>query len=225
MSLASLNVPERYRNGIVQVAKLSEDGYSQLLAALKKAPEFSTRKELLAWLKGETPATAAAAIYQIIIALSSMLRVQRGAKVSRDDFAQDVWDSLAEDAPESIGGLDGKVLRERIAELLANNSLDIASSRVNHIRSEVERSFCGVHVFTDLRPVFRDEEKESRVTELVAIHNFQIAYHDGMGKHHEFYLSLDAEDLKTLKKAIIDAENKTKTLQELLKPVSVSFHE
>ena len=205
------------------MGRLSDESYQQLLIALTNAPECRTRQELLAWLKDETKLIPTKNREQIICALSPMLRVQRSAKVTTQRFAQDVWNSLTENSPQLAKGVDGEVFQRRIADLLKQNSLDLASSRVSAARTDVEKLFCKVRAFTDLRPVFR-EDVSSPVTEMVILHNFQFGYHDGMGKHHEFYLTLDTSDLRALKEVVSEAEKRAEILTELMKPTSISMH-
>ena len=45
-----------------------------------------------------------------------------------------------------------------------------------------------------------------------------------MGKHREFYISLDANDLNSLKKAIAETEKKVQTLEKMLAKSNVSLH-
>lgn len=146
-----------------------------------------------------------------------MFRVQRNAGVSVSAFASDVWDSLASAA------IDRGLFLSRISLLLEESALDLVSSRIGDVKREVERNFCKVRIFTDLRPAF-GKDSEELPADLAVIHNFQIGYHDGMQKHLAFYISLDGADLEELKKAIAEAETRAKTLERLLGKNGVNLH-
>lgn len=215
--LPSLNVPERLRAGIVRVAQLPEVGFEQLLNALKTAPKCKDTRELLSWIGDETPAISESDRDAIIRSLVPMFLVQRRAEVSASKFASDVWDSVA------VPGIDREVFVSRISLLIEESALDLASARIGDVKQEVERNFCKARILTDLRPAF-GKDSDELPADMAIIHNLQIGYHDGMGKHREVYISLDAPDLENLKKAILEAEARAKTLERLLEKSGVNLH-
>jgi hypothetical protein len=221
--LPDLKVPERFIAGIVRIAEISQEGFDQLISALKTAPACKNSKELLAWIGNETPAITESDRKEIISAAVPMVRVQQNSGVSIEAFSSDVLDSIVESQPSIFQKITPDLLKSRTSQLITEPALDLASSRISEVKSEVERNFCKLKIMTDLRPAFRNNSEDVPL-EMAAIHNFQIGYHDGMGKHHEFYLSLDAGDLETLKKAIAEAEKRVQTLERLLEKSGVSLH-
>jgi hypothetical protein len=221
--LPSLRIPERFRAGILRIAQLPQTGFEQLLAALQKAPSCKDLRELLAWIGDETPTLTDGDRKQIIGCLVEMLRVQQNSGVSAEGFLSDVWESLESLPGNLTAGADKAIFEKRAAQLIEQPSLDLPSARINDVKTEVERNFCRIRIFTDLRPAFRKEPGELP-SEMAVIHNFQIGYHDGMGKHKEFYISLDQGDLDSLKKAIAEAEKRAQSLERLLEKTAVRLH-
>ncbi len=217
-----LKVPERFRSGIIRIAELPQTGFDQLISALEKAPRFKDIRELQTWIS-DVSAISEADRKEIISAVIPMFRVQRNAEVTPDKFSTDIWESLREFAPASVAGIDRDVFLARIPRLLAQPSLEPMSSRISDVKGEVERNFCKIRVLTDLRAAFGEDVDETP-SDMAVIHNFQIGYHDGMGEHHEFYISLDANDLESLKKAITRAEKKAATLERLADKAGVRIH-
>lgn len=218
-AVPALRVPERFRTGIVRVVGLSQEGFDQLLAALKKAPACRDIRELLTWITDETPSINKADRESIIQSIVPMFRVQRNADVSPANFASDVWDGLE----EAAAGKDRALFVERIELLIKESAFDLASSRIWDVKSEVERNFCKIRIMTDLRPAF-SRNPEEVPSDLAVIHNLQIGYHDGMAQHHEFYISLDAADLESLKCAIAEAEKRAETLERMLGTNGIRLH-
>lgn len=214
-----LRVPERFRTGILRVAELPEDQFDELLESLQKAPTCQHSRELLAWIADETPAITEKDRQEIIPTLASMLRVQRNAGQTPIAFATGAWEFLSGSTTDT-NNLDQQVFISRIASLLELSSLDLASFRIGDVKQEVERNFCKVRVMTDLRPAF----DQGTPTDMAVIHNLQVGYHDGMGKHKEFYISLDAQDLQALKKAILDAEEKADNLETFFQKSGIKLH-
>ena len=219
-----LRVPERFRAGLLHIAQLPQEGFEQLLSALKRAPACKDSRELLAWIGDETPAIGVEDRRQIITALISLFRVQQNSGVPPQNFANDVWDSLESLVLKTtLADIDRGAFQSRTVQLIEQSSLDIASMRITDVKTEVERNFCAIRIFPDLRSAFRGSADELP-TEMAVIHNFQIGYHDGMGEHKEFYISLDQGDLDKLKKAIAEAEKRADALERLLDRSAVRLH-
>ena len=221
--MASLKVPERYIEGIVKVAQLSDEGFAELLSALKKAPELRDVTELSSWIADKTPAIPVPDRESILKAIAPMFRVQRGSEVSATEFAIDVWTSINDEASELVEGLDGELLRSRIKRLMEQNSLDLVSMKAAELKSELERSFCKARVLTDLRPVFKGNIEELPSV-MVILHTLQIGYHDSMGEHNEFYVTLDESEIETLKEALDRASKKASTLKRLAEKSEITLH-
>lgn len=219
-----LRVPERFRAGILRAAKLPQEKFDELLAAVSKAPRCKDTRELVLWITDETPSLSESDRKEIIYSIVPMFRVQRNSDVSPAVFAQDVWGGVIDDAPKAeLEGVDRTAFIARISTLVEQSSLDLASSRISDAKREVERNFCKVRVFTDLRPTFTKDLDEPP-SDIAVIHHFQIGYHDSMADHQEFYISLDAGDLEKLKKAIVEAEKKAQTLETMLQKDGVRLH-
>ena len=86
------------------------------------------------------------------------------------------------------------------------------------MRTEDERVFCQARILTDLRPVF-GQVIEDGPKAMVVVHLLKLTFHKGSEKHQEFFVSLDGDDLKTLRGLIDRAEAKAKTLKSSIKDV------
>lgn len=211
-----LKVPERYRAAIVKLAHLNEESFAQLFHALSEAPtNCQTIPELSKWISNETRSISDQDRRKIIDALASMCRVQKNAGVSTAKFANDVWSSLEREAPQLVRDVSDETLKSRVASLLEIPVLSLPSVKALDLKGEVERSFCSVRILTDLRPAFSDDP-EVEPSSMVLLHTLQLGFHDDRGKHREFYISMDAEDISKLKSAVERAEKKEETLRSAL---------
>src|SRR5207253_649802 len=86
------------------------------------------------------------------------------------------------------------------------------ATKVYDLSTGDERTFCHARILTDLRPVFGPNLEDGPKAMLV-VHHLKLAYHGDSDKHQEFHISLDADDLETLKKIIERAETKAKSLK------------
>jgi hypothetical protein len=54
---------------------------------------------------------------------------------------------------------------------------------------------------------------------MVVLHTLKLVYHEGPKRHEEFFVALDGDDLRTLRKLIDRAEAKAETLRPAVKDI------
>jgi len=102
---------------------------------------------------------------------------------------------------------------KRLAKLLAITPLAIAA-KTQSLGAEYERRFCTARILTDARPVYI-ESPSSLPEAMMITHTLRITFHDDTGAMREVYVTMDDDDLITLRDLVERAEEKTKSLQSL----------
>lgn len=214
--LPSLIIPERYRIGLISIGSMPEASFARFLQALKSAGPADSAKALAERIERKIHPSTLPNLEKMITALAASQEVRRSAHVEASKFAGDSWASLVEDAPELAKKIKGATFRTRLANLIKETDIHLTAERISRLRTENERLFCGARIMTDVRAAFEDDAAKppSGVT---IFHTLEIKYHDDLGRHREFYVALDENDLVILKEAIERAETKRKTLESLLK--------
>ena len=64
-------------------------------------------------------------------------------------------------------------------------------------------------------------QRRTYFNKFLVLHTLQVGYHDGLGKHHEFYVALDSDDIEKLQKALVRAKQKAATLVKLLEKTGI----
>jgi len=106
--------------------------------------------------------------------------------------------------------------KENLVMLLGVKDVGMAAKAVD-LQTDDERMFCGARILTDLRPVFGSSISDGPEG-MVIIHLLKLGYHQpGSEKHVNSYVSMDSDDLKTLRKAIDRAEQKANALKAGIK--------
>jgi hypothetical protein len=213
-----LNIPERYRPGFSAVVRLSDAAFGELASALQRAPAFANAKELATWVGPEAGSIPGADVSRIMEALTSLYRVRLRLEVSPERLARDVVASIREeDDPDLLVTQENRTgVAERLARLLALESLNVIETKAQELKTEYEHEFCDARIFTDLRPVFGSNVADAPDTMLL-VHMLKVGYHDAHeGRHREFYVSLDARDLASLKSVIERAEIKARSIKSRL---------
>jgi hypothetical protein len=200
---------------VAALAVLPENAFVDFLDLLQKGASAENQKALAAQFESLAPSLRNSSLPEIIFAVASLQSVQANAHVPPETFASDIWDSLITDAPQLITGIEGETLKSRVSLVVEAKAIHLISSKIADLRTEVERSFCKARIFTDVRTAF-GEDPEQPPSAMTILHNLQITYHDEAGRHKEFYVTLDDDELSDLKEVIERAEKKKRTLEELL---------
>jgi len=218
-----LDIPERYRTGLVAIAHLEPSSFDELSSALRRAPQCSTAKELSAWVTPEVKSISASDIPKVIDTLTSLYRVRVRAEIPADILARDVVHTMRESgAPELLVTDERRPLaQEQLAKLLSHSSLNILETKVQELKHEYEHTFCDSRIFTDLRPVFGGDVGDAPSTMLL-VHILKLGYHDEHeSRHRELHIALTSEHLQVLKDVIARAETKEKTLRTQLQSADI----
>lgn len=203
--MPKLSIPEAHRAGITKIKDFDDAIIHKLRAALENAPSISalTSTSLLPIISNldlENPK-------QIAETLSALYRVKSTRDVANvEEFVDDVSEAMGECGPTR------DKLNANLIALLSIEELEL-SAKAWDLQTDDERSFCHGRILTDLRPVFGVDVSEGPKA-MVIVHLLKIGYQQfGVEKHKEFVVSLDAEDLKTLRKLVDRAEAKAKSLK------------
>lgn len=214
-ALARLSIPEPYRVGVVALAALPEPAFADFLDLVQKGVTADNESALSAQLEKHKPSLRDFNLPKILVAVESMQGIQKDAHVSPETFSADICDALLEDVPKVAKSIDVKMLKKRITKVVKATAIHLTSEKIKEIGSEVERSFCKARILTDVRTSF-GEDPEQPPEAMMILHNLQIRYHDDMGRHREFYVTLNDGELRSLKQVIERAGKKKKTLEKML---------
>ncbi|MBI2681955.1 MAG: hypothetical protein HYX26_01835 [Acidobacteriales bacterium] len=220
--MARLKIPERHREGIARIAKLSADEAQSIRSALDSSVGRKHEEETQG-----TPADVATAalgkmagverveLRQVSEALASMYLEKQRRDVSTEEFVSEVADAL-EDVHELTPN-DRPVLLKNLDTLLTSDLFTI-TTKVFDLKTESDKIYCESRILTDLRPVFGIDVNEGP-TAMVVMHQLKLSFHQGGPRHQDVYIALDADDLEELKKVLERAEQKAATLRAIVKDV------
>lgn len=215
--LASLKIPDRYRQGVLLLAKMPDEAFNELLSALTKAPErMTTIRELSIWVGPEASHTSKSDVAKILDALTSLYRLQKRVGFPVSKIARDAADDVHECDQDLRDRLQG-----RLAQVLVFETLSVASAKARELQTDRDKIFCDAKILTDIRPIFGEAVGETPEAAII-VHTIKLGFHDsGSASHKEIYIALDAGDISTLKKILERAEQKEKVLGSMLSLASV----
>jgi len=222
--MAKLNIPEIYRAGVSKIRRLDERSVWEIRKALDQAEESTSPRQNGVETPRDPDSVALSAIRsvasanvdefkQIARALAGLYIAKSVRDVSVDDFAESVCDAM-ENLPQEdlrLPHSEREEFKEKVKILLGSNFFSVVSKAFD-LATDDERTFCDARILTDLRPVFGPQIEEGPQA-MVVLHSLKLTYHQGSQKHQQFYIALDDDDLKTLRKLIERAEAKAKALR------------
>ena len=100
---------------------------------------------------------------------------------------------------------------ERLVKVLSITPLGIAA-KAQSLSTEYERRFCSARILTDARPVYVGGPS-SRPEAMMITNTLRITFHDDTGEMREVYVTMDDDDLITLRGLIDRAEAKSESLR------------
>jgi hypothetical protein len=170
-------------------------------------------------LSSEAKAVSAADLKGLVHALASLYRLRSRSDITAEVLANDVAEATSKDG--YFQGISPDLTRDRLARLLALDSLNLIDAKAKELQSEAERTFCDTRIVTDLRPVFGSNVAGSPDA-MIIVHTLKIGYHDaGDQKHKEMYFALDTDDIGKLAEALRRAQDKTKALKAKMDSVGI----
>jgi hypothetical protein len=206
-----LTIPERYQKGILQLISLDNRSVSGISGALSETEGALSGLKLVSAVQPLVKKLSKSDLAEMLQALRALYDVRSNSEVPTSQFVEDVLTAVQEIQQETWNGEELAAAREKLRSLLSIESIRLYSN-AKSAQWDDERTFCKAKIITELRPVFSDE-LENGPKAMVILHRLKLGYHQNRGKHQDFYVSLDTEDLEALKDAIARAEVKSASLQ------------
>ncbi len=220
--MPELNIPERYQAGVSKIRKLDDRTVRDIRKALDSVVTSQEASDISPMQRPDSVAISAVTsvsqtnledFKQIAESLNALYGVRAARDVPVEIFVEEVSDALERlDSPDlKLPHSERSSFQEKLSILLNAEVFGIISKAYD-LRTDDERVFCHARILTDLRPIF-GQVIEDGPRGMVVVHLLKLGFHRGNERHQEFYVSLDGDDLKTLRGVIDRAEAKAKTLK------------
>lgn len=228
--MAKLNIPQRHRAALSSIRSLSDDSVRQLRAALDEiAPESRSSKpeqNLPSDPKATLTAvrtlasTKTANLKEVLEVLITLYEVKSQRDATVEEFVDMICDAMEnfDDPKLRLASSERAEFAGKLLTLL-NAEVFAIVAKAEDLATENQHTFCHSRILTDLRPVFGPNVEDGPRAALV-MHTLKIGYHEqGHESHRSFYVTLDAENLQALKKIVLRAEEKAKSLSSIVNNV------
>lgn len=220
--MSEINIPESAHPAIRSLVLLSAEDFKTFLKALEQAKPAA--RPYLFWkqVAKNAPSIPASTIKAIANELFSMTSAIENSSIPADDFAKFVaataFSEQSEDLP--ISEADRDVLKDRLTTLFKLKSSLGLTAKASDLLTDAQHVFYTAKILTDVRPIFNEEG--TVIEAAVIIHNLALHYGDSQD-HKDFYLTLDSNDVETLRNVLDRADEKAQALQSLLKRSEIPY--
>lgn len=219
--MASFRIPKAHHAGLAKLLALEEASKQRLLSALRDFPLASNPDALSKRVSSETgiPLDDVSSIITVLVSLSS---VHIYLDLPTTELAKQVCEAMIESGDKELGLMADTrpQFADYLSGLLEARSL-VISSRVVDVWAEHEHALCSVRIFTDLRPVFGEE---NAVLAAGIVHMLKLAYHERDGVK-EIYIAMDDDDIDKLIDALEYASVRSENLKSILSEAKITQFE
>lgn len=207
--MATLEIPERYLGTVHRLLRLDDKTADEIRSSLEREGQSAVPpNDIRSRMSRAVPDP------EIMEALLSLYLVKSTRELPTEEFAEAVCVAAERQASDQWTLTPDERIRSKgvLVKLLSVDSVS-ALSKAYDLQTSDERTFCDARIFTDLRPVFGPTIPEGPEG-MVIVHHLRLSYHQpGTNRRFNFYVSLDAEDLKTLHKVVERAEQKADAIR------------
>lgn len=143
--------------------------------------------------------------------LNSLFSAKKSLEVDDKQFFEILKHSI--EKMENLAFPSEKIAADLVELVSINGENLVKTSKIVELITDNQKLFLDASINNDIRPVFEDDSND--LTSAIVIHNLKIVYRES-DVTKEIFISLDSNDLKTLKEKIEIAEKQLKKLKKKL---------
>ncbi|MFN5992462.1 MAG: hypothetical protein ACK47Q_24075 [Dolichospermum sp.] len=222
--MTELQIPEKFKPGFKLLISIDEKTVQSFIDSFQQAQPLQIN-DLVSVVTSRVNTLTKKEVIDVIETLISIhnLRdyLQENNDASTNEVIEKISQAVEDDEELEITDEQRQEFERRLVNFLGlDNILSFRSKSIEVIRDH-ERLFQNSRIHTDMRPVFESGLEDSPAG--VAIVNMlKIEYLDLDGKH-EFFVALDANDLKQLREQLDIADRKVKAIELMLNQVNIPY--
>lgn len=211
-------IPQPYIQGFEKIAKLDDSFFTAIEEGFKLTALVSSLS-MLANKIAEVKKIDEDDIEDIFTSIGSLIPFLKDSSLVAE-LSEDIATVLTTTLKGKTKKPKG-VIKQRLSFLLNSQHIYYAA-KASDLITESENVYIRARLVTDIRPVFDKDLKENVIAGMV-IHHLHIHYQSKEeGPHNDIYISLDSNDIKSLKEHLIRAEDKEKALKSVFQKAGLT---
>ena len=211
-----LSIPRRHERPLADLVAMTQQEGERLVNVIREAPPALDLGLLAEKVASSTELDKGRAS-ALVRMLASLYRGREDTPL--DQFVDEVCDAAQALGKETLRPKDEnwdpfkRVLRDLLS---CDESLGV-TAKATDIRGQHQNVYCKARILTDIRPVFKQDVAEEPPASVI-IHTLRMTTHQegDFSTAKDFYVALDALDLRELRKLVDRAIRKEETLKSLI---------
>lgn len=218
-----LTIPRRYQSGIALIRDLDLESFQGLLTAFRKVPSTISFASLSSAVAAMVDTIAVSEVEEVVPAALFLHSLKEGSDLSSPEIAERVALGMEEAAFKQLRSLPEHRddFQARLLEVLNIADPLGVIAKAGTLSVEHEHSLTESRILTDIRPVFEQDDPQAPPTGAMIIHTLKIGYRTDNNELKEFFVALDADDVRELSEQIARANAKAESLKSVLKRADV----
>ncbi len=222
--MTELQIPEKFKPGFKLLISIDEKTVQSFIDTFQQAQPLQIN-DLVSVVTSRVNTLTKKEVKDVIETLISIHNLRDYLQENNDASANEVIEKISQavedDEELEITDEQRQEFERRLVNFLGlDNILSFRSKSIEVIRDH-ERLFKNSRIHTDMRPVFESGLEDSPAG-VAIINMLKIEYVDLDGKH-EFFVALDANDLKQLREQLDIADRKVKAIELMLNQVNIPY--
>ncbi|MDQ6884228.1 MAG: hypothetical protein M3077_08350 [Candidatus Dormibacteraeota bacterium] len=216
MAVNSLDVPERYREGLILLARLRPNLVERLYATVYELQPTLYPWSLIEQIMARIQDIDRGVLEPLLTALLSLFPASEELDIPLPQVATEISNSSDLD----LNDAERLELAGRIVRLTEPRAMMVTSKALN-LLTEFERSYHDARIVSDVRPIFSREPKQGMAAAII-VHTLVITFH-GDQPLQKVHIAMDGDDIKNLQAVLDRAVAKAASLQGFLTDAKVQL--
>lgn len=220
--MAILNIPKQQYPVLRKISELSEPQFAELLKGLNEIQASLNVEEFIKHLSEKVKTISEGDVDGLVTLLCGLYPAKENNNKTASQIAADIKAAAVDEKPDIFPPDKAAILELRMIKLLSVDKAISITAKAFDVATEHQNIFCGVRIFSDIRPVFSSSAET--VAAAVIVHTMNISYHQGR-EHKEIFVAMEKSEIADFKKAIERAEKKATALESIIRKSDVTYLE
>ena len=220
-----LSIPRRHERPLADLVAMSQEERERVVNEIREAAPALDLGVLAEKVASSTELDEDRAL-GLVRMLASLYRAREETPV--DQFVDDVCDAAQASGKARLQPTDenGDSFRRDLKALLSCDQSLGVTAKATDIRLQHQNVYCRARILTDIRPVFKQDVAEEPPAGVI-IHTLRMTTHQegDFSASKDFYVALDALDLRELRTLVDRAIRKEETLKSLIARTGMTWLE
>lgn len=213
-------IPSQYEDGFAKLRRLNDEQARELSAVLGEVPPTMDYSAMTSALTRKISTIPQNDMADIVFALLPLSTLQADLDTSASNVAESISQMMEGSNSEKLRlpSEERERFEKFLVELLNSSSLEVAG-KARSLQLEDEHVFQDARIVTDIRPVFGATPKDPPGGAVI-VHTLKLSYLDD-SQFKDFFLAMDARDIRILRDLLERADSKAESLRTILENAGV----